>query len=437
MGKEAKIGLMFVGVLLVVFATLLVRKLIAWDRATSAEPETIAAADEPRPIERAEVVAPQDPVAMKTRVAGSWERSQRRDDGAVAAAAEAPRSFVPAVAVPAEDEPRSASNDGIRPVSATEEASGASGPDPFQRAQASPAIGYEEPDDDRGAPQQVPDPGEASASQAPNAEVSQADPDAALQASDRAPPNRNADTDSDGDRARNQLYSSDDELSGDRANAAPAGGAPQVALRSDEDQPVAQRPGEIRAEQPAEPRRSLAGGDPQAWRSGGDPLPLDDGKYTVQPNDTLSAISEKVYGTPRYFKAIYEHNRGRLPHPDHLTVGTVIVVPPVSVLEKKYPSLCPKQRKSAVVRPRTMQASTRDRRPTASNVYVVQEGDTLFDIARYELGKASRWAEIYELNREALGDDFDYLQPGTELALPSKPRSTDSFTRQPDASIQR
>ena len=51
-------------------------------------------------------------------------------------------------------------------------------------------------------------------------------------------------------------------------------------------------------------------------------------------------------------------------------------------------------------------------------MYVVEKGDTLFDIARYELGKASRWNELYELNKDQLGEDFDYLAPGTKLILP-------------------
>jgi nucleoid-associated protein YgaU len=47
----------------------------------------------------------------------------------------------------------------------------------------------------------------------------------------------------------------------------------------------------------------------------------------------------------------------------------------------------------------------------------------LFNIARYELGKASRWAEIYELNRDVLGKDFNYLAPGTQLTLPDGEKS--------------
>jgi nucleoid-associated protein YgaU len=56
-------------------------------------------------------------------------------------------------------------------------------------------------------------------------------------------------------------------------------------------------------------------------------------------------------------------------------------------------------------------------------IYVVEEGDTLFDIARYELGKASRWAEIYDLNRHQLGSDYNYIAPGTKLVLPDEAMS--------------
>ena len=66
------------------------------------------------------------------------------------------------------------------------------------------------------------------------------------------------------------------------------------------------------------------------------------------------------------------------------------------------------------------------------------EGDTLFDIARYELGKASRWVEIYEMNREALGKDVDYLIPGTELVLPGEsPVRPDPLARRPTRGYQR
>lgn len=142
-------------------------------------------------------------------------------------------------------------------------------------------------------------------------------------------------------------------------------------------------------------------------------FPQDD-TYTVQPNDNYWTISRSVYGTGAYFKALYEHNRDRYPYPDQLRAGDVIETPPAAALEQTYPDLCPQPRHSrrggrlASVRPRP-----------GSRTYIVREGDTLFDIARAELGRASRWAELYELNRDVLGDDFDYLTPGMELLLPA------------------
>ncbi len=62
--------------------------------------------------------------------------------------------------------------------------------------------------------------------------------------------------------------------------------------------------------------------------------------------------------------------------------------------------------------------------PDGDRTYVVREDDTLFDIARRELGKSSRWVEIYELNRERLGEDFEYLTPGMEIALPAASKTS-------------
>ena len=87
-----------------------------------------------------------------------------------------------------------------------------------------------------------------------------------------------------------------------------------------------------------------------------------------------------------------------------------------------YPELCPKASRLETQQNRTLTASTR-RSYRRGRTYTVAEGDTLFNIARYELGKASRWAEIYELNRDVLGKDFNYLTPGMKLTLPDGEKS--------------
>lgn len=52
--------------------------------------------------------------------------------------------------------------------------------------------------------------------------------------------------------------------------------------------------------------------------------------------------------------------------------------------------------------------------------YTVKSGDTLSDIANEKLGDADRWREIYEANKEVVGDDPDTIQPGMELEIPEK-----------------
>jgi nucleoid-associated protein YgaU len=160
-----------------------------------------------------------------------------------------------------------------------------------------------------------------------------------------------------------------------------------------------------------------------ALRSDSSPRPGDDsarrpdGTYVVLPNENYWTISQRLFGTGAYFQALEQHNRSKYPRADKLQAGDVIAAPTAAELEKLYPQLCPTptHREAFDTRAQTASATTRG---GAAKVYVVQEGDTLYDIARYELGKPSRWGEIYELNKDVLGKQFDYLSPGMKLALP-------------------
>jgi nucleoid-associated protein YgaU len=160
--------------------------------------------------------------------------------------------------------------------------------------------------------------------------------------------------------------------------------------------------------------------------------PPKSGQYVVQPNDSYYTISQKVYGDGGFFKAIYEHNRRQHPKPERLQVGDVLLVPDAATLQKLYPDLCPKPGR-VVASQRVTPASARLRPGT--RVYVVEEGDTLFKIAKEQLGNPSRWGEVYQLNRELLGKDYDYLKPGTELLLPSGETRSDPIARQPGATV--
>ena len=54
----------------------------------------------------------------------------------------------------------------------------------------------------------------------------------------------------------------------------------------------------------------------------------------------------------------------------------------------------------------------------AKEVYVVKSGDSLSKIAKQLLGDASRWPEIYEANKEVIGDNPNLIKPGQKLNIP-------------------
>jgi nucleoid-associated protein YgaU len=71
--------------------------------------------------------------------------------------------------------------------------------------------------------------------------------------------------------------------------------------------------------------------------------------------------------------------------------------------------------------------------PPGTRVYVVQPGDTIYDIAHSELGHAIRWNEIYQLNRDVLGQQANYITPGMRLLLPQESGGPGALTQRPAA----
>lgn len=52
-------------------------------------------------------------------------------------------------------------------------------------------------------------------------------------------------------------------------------------------------------------------------------------------------------------------------------------------------------------------------------IYTVKPGDSLWAIAKLQLGSGSRWRDIYDLNTGVIGPDPDRILPGQELVMPS------------------
>jgi hypothetical protein len=78
---------------------------------------------------------------------------------------------------------------------------------------------------------------------------------------------------------------------------------------------------------------------PKAADSAGD-LVFEDSTI-VAPDDTFWTISQRVYGTADYYKALYQHNRDRFRRPDRLPIGARVATPPAEELCRLYPQLAP------------------------------------------------------------------------------------------------
>ncbi len=69
-------------------------------------------------------------------------------------------------------------------------------------------------------------------------------------------------------------------------------------------------------------------------------------------------------------------------------------------------------------------ASVQSTRAVAYRSYTVKKGDTLYGIARTQLGDEDRWREIYNLNKTTIGSNPHLIYPGQVLRLPPKSSST-------------
>jgi nucleoid-associated protein YgaU len=139
--------------------------------------------------------------------------------------------------------------------------------------------------------------------------------------------------------------------------------------------------------------------------------------YTVGPGDTLIGIARKVYGRQNetLYPRIFEANRDKLASPARLPVGLVLVIP---ALEPVAPR---PEAPAGVRRPHyaEMGLGELERRLGRGRTYVVQTGDCLTDIARRQMGDATRSAvqRLLELNRDRVSDP-DRLPVGLTLRLP-------------------
>ena len=100
--------------------------------------------------------------------------------------------------------------------------------------------------------------------------------------------------------------------------------------------------------------------------------PTEGSQYTIRENDSLSKISEAVYGEQDYWPQLAGINN--ISNPNRILVGNTLEIPAKDELE-----------------PVAVQE-------TLATTYVVQEGDTFFLIAEKVYSDGSRWGDLFRAN---------------------------------------
>lgn len=131
----------------------------------------------------------------------------------------------------------------------------------------------------------------------------------------------------------------------------------------------------------------------------------------VQEGENYTKLSKRVYGTTRYFSALAVFNQHRIPDPRRMRPGMIVLTPNRQLLEEKYPQLFIDSQPRIVEPPGFLLLED------GSPAYRVGDRETLSDVSKKHLGRASRWIELYEMNRSVVNDP-NKLKPGTILALP-------------------
>lgn len=138
----------------------------------------------------------------------------------------------------------------------------------------------------------------------------------------------------------------------------------------------------------------------------------------VQSGDNYWTISKRQYGTPRYFTALARYNSRRIPDPRKMRPGMKVLAPGKEVLEARYPDLFPGRANGEAAGSVANAPPGFFQDAQGRPMYRVGRRDTLTEIAHRHLGRASRWRQIFEMNRDRIKNPAD-LKIGTELRLPA------------------
>lgn len=138
--------------------------------------------------------------------------------------------------------------------------------------------------------------------------------------------------------------------------------------------------------------------------------------YRWQQGDGWVKLAERLYGNATKFSLLKNANEGR----DDIEPGEQILVPIFdSESLAQVPALEPAKNNTAAAASATKSEKTSKKAPTMTGgkVHEVKKGESLWKIAKSELGDGNRWKEIYELNKDQMKSP-EAVRLGMKLKLP-------------------
>jgi nucleoid-associated protein YgaU len=139
--------------------------------------------------------------------------------------------------------------------------------------------------------------------------------------------------------------------------------------------------------------------------------------YTWQPNDTYRGIAATYYGDWSKLTLLRRANEGR----KNVQPGEKILVP-IFDLDAVPGATVPPPSGAGANKAGTKLAGTEpksDATPpaTGGKIHVVKEGESLWKIAKSELGSGAKWEAIYNANRDVMKTP-EALKTGMKLKIP-------------------
>lgn len=131
--------------------------------------------------------------------------------------------------------------------------------------------------------------------------------------------------------------------------------------------------------------------------------------HVIAQGETFVSIARAVYGDGRYYQSLIDANPSI--DPDKLKPGMTIQLPPDSQVKQSRS----KSAKSSGG------SSSSTSTTTDGKTYTVQNGDSLYKIAKKLYGNGQKSDDLYEANKQVIGPDSTRLKVGMVLTLPEAP----------------